>query len=81
MASFHAYIDAHNMCMEKVAMRPTLNIDDELLAEAQNLTGISEKTALVREGLKVLIERESARRLALLGGSEPQLKSVPRRQS
>ena len=62
-------------------MRTTLNIDDELLAEAQNLTGISEKTALVREGLKVLIERESARRLALLGGSEQQLKSVPRRRS
>jgi len=62
-------------------MRTTLNIDDELLSEAQLITGISEKTALVREGLRALIERESARRLARLGGSEPQLQPVPRRQS
>jgi len=62
-------------------MRTTLNIDDRLLAEAQRLTGVSEKTALVREGLRALIERESARRLARLGGSEPQLEPVSRRQS
>ena len=62
-------------------MRTTLNIDDELLAEAQSVTGLKEKAALVREGLRALVERESARRLAKLGGSEPQLKSVPRRQS
>lgn len=62
-------------------MRTTLNIDDQLLEDAQRLTGISEKTALVREGLRALIERESARRLARLGGSEPQLKPVPRRRS
>ena len=62
-------------------MRTTLNIDDELLAEAQRITGLTEKTALVREGLRALIERESARRLALLGGSEPQLHAIPRRQS
>ena len=62
-------------------MRTTLNIDDLLLNEAQRITGMTEKTALVREGLKALIERESARRLARLGGSEPQLKSIPRRQS
>jgi len=62
-------------------MRTTLNIDDELLSEAQLLTGVSEKTALVREGLRALIERESARRLARLGGSEPQLQAVSRRQS
>jgi len=62
-------------------MRTTLNIDDQLLAEAQRMTGVREKAALVREGLRALIERESARRLAKLGGSEPQLKSVPRRQS
>ena len=62
-------------------MRTTLNIDDRLLAEAQRITGIAEKTRLVREGLQALIERESARRLAALGGSEPQLKSVPRRRS
>lgn len=62
-------------------MRTTLNIDDQLLAEAQRITGVSEKAALVREGLRALIERESARRLARLGGSEPQLEPVPRRQS
>ncbi len=62
-------------------MRTTLNIDDELLAEAQRVTGLKEKVALVREGLRALVERESARRLAKLGGSEPQLKPVPRRRS
>lgn len=62
-------------------MRTTLNIDDQLLAEAQRMTGLAEKTALVREALKALVERESARRLARLGGSEPQLQPVPRRQS
>ena len=62
-------------------MRTTLNIDDKLLAEAQRITGVSEKAALVREGLKALIERESSRRLARLGGSEPQLKPIFRRQS
>lgn len=62
-------------------MRTTLNIDDQLLDEAQRITGITEKAALVREGLRALIERESARRLARLGGSEPQLEPVPRRQS
>ena len=62
-------------------MRTTLNIDDLLLNEARRITGMTEKTALVREGLKALIERESARRLARLGGSEPQLKPIPRRQS
>ena len=62
-------------------MRTTLNIDDQLLAEAQRITGVSEKAALVREGLRALIERESSRRLARLGATEPQLKDVPRRQS
>jgi Arc/MetJ family transcription regulator len=62
-------------------MRTTLNIDDQLLAEAQRITGMTEKTALVREGLRALIERESARRLAKLGGSEPQLEPVHRRQT
>ena len=62
-------------------MRTTLNIDDQLLDEAQRITGMTEKAALVREGLRALIERESARRLAKLGGSEPQLEVVPRRQS
>ena len=62
-------------------MRTTLNIDDQLLAKAQHITGVSEKTALVREGLRALIERESARRLARLGATEPQWKTVPRRRS
>ena len=62
-------------------MRTTLNIDDTLYAQAVDLTGIHEKTALLREGLKALIERESARRLALLGGSEPDLEKISRRHS
>ena len=62
-------------------MRTTLNIDDQLLDEAKRITGVTEKTALVREGLRALIERESARRLARLGGSEPQLEVISRRQS
>ena len=62
-------------------MRTTLNIDDELLGEAQRITGVTEKAALVREGLRALIERESARRLAQLGGSEPQLEPIPRRKT
>jgi Arc/MetJ family transcription regulator len=62
-------------------MRTTLALDDDLLAEAQRLTGTTEKTALVRQALRALIERESARRLARLGGSEPALRDVPRRQN
>ena len=62
-------------------MRTTLALDDDLLAKAQALTGVSEKTALIREALRALIQRESAKRLALLGGSEPQLGDVPRRQT
>ena len=60
-------------------MRTTLALDDELLAKAQKFTGLNEKSALVREALKALIERESARRLARLGGSEPQLEAPRRR--
>ena len=62
-------------------MRTTLNIEDELLAKAHRVSGVKERTALVREGLKALIERESARRLAKLGGTEPRLQRVPRRRS
>ena len=61
-------------------MRTTLTIDDDLYEAAAQLMGVSEKSAIVREGLKALIERESARRLALLGGSEPQINEIPRRQ-
>jgi Arc/MetJ family transcription regulator len=61
-------------------MRSTLNIDDELLQRAADLTGVSEKTSLVRMGLDALIARESARRLARLGGSEPGLAPTRRRR-
>ncbi|MGO9451274.1 MAG: type II toxin-antitoxin system VapB family antitoxin [Candidatus Binataceae bacterium] len=61
-------------------MRTTLALDDELLAKAQAFTGLREKSALVREALRALIERESARRLARLGGTEPHLKVVRRRR-
>ena len=61
-------------------MRTTLNIDDDLLLAAEQVTGVSEKTALVRAGLRALIEKESARRLAKLGGTETQLTLTPRRQ-
>ncbi|WP_295695246.1 type II toxin-antitoxin system VapB family antitoxin [Lapillicoccus sp.] len=62
-------------------MRTTLPLDDDLVAEAQRLTGTTEKTALVRQALRALIERESARRLAQLGATEPDAKPVPRRQT
>ena len=62
-------------------MRTTLALDDDLVKEAQRLTGTTEKTALVRQALRALIERESARRLAQLAGSEPDVKPVPRRQT
>ncbi len=61
-------------------MRTTINLDDELLKEAQRITGMKERTALIHEGLRALIERESARRLARLGGSDAQLQPVPRRR-
>ena len=62
-------------------MRTTIVLDDVLLAKAQELTQLREKTALIKEALKALIERESAKRLASLGGSEPQLGNISRRQS
>ena len=61
-------------------MRTTLALDDNLLEQAQLMTGLKEKSALLREALKALIERESARRLALLGGTEPELEAAPRRR-
>jgi Arc/MetJ family transcription regulator len=61
-------------------MRTTLNIDDKLLREAARLTGISEKTSLVRRGLEALIALESARRLAALGGTEKGLCPIRRRR-
>ncbi|VWD05880.1 antitoxin [Burkholderia lata] len=62
-------------------MRTTLSLDDALIAKAQQLTGVTEKSALVKEALRALIARESARRLARLGGTEPDLESIPRRPS
>jgi len=61
-------------------MRTTLILDDELMARATELTGIKEKTALVRAGLEALISREAARRLAALGGTMPDLQPIPRRR-
>ena len=61
-------------------MRTTVAIDDELLRKARAMTGVSETTALIREGLRALIQRESARRLAKLGGTEPKLAAPPRRR-
>lgn len=63
-----------------LAMRTTLNLDEALLEEAQRITGVAERTAIIHEGLRALIERESARRLARLGGSEPDLHAPPRRR-
>jgi len=59
-------------------MRTTLALDDELMRTAQEFTGVLEKTALVREALKALIEREASRRLAALGGTMPELEEIPR---
>lgn len=61
-------------------MRTTVSLDDELLAKAEKYTGLHEKSALLREALTALIEREAARRLALLGGSDPRAKLPPRRR-
>ena len=61
-------------------MRTTLNIEDTLLERASGLTGIKEKTSLVRLGLKALISLESSKRLAKLGGTEKEIKGIPRRR-
>lgn len=61
-------------------MRTTINLDDELLEKAQRLTGIKERTALIHEALKLLVARESARRLVALGGSDPHAEAPPRRR-
>ena len=62
-------------------MRTTITLDDDLLAKAEELSQIKERAALMREALKALIERESARRLASLGGTEPDLTAAPRRRA
>ena len=62
-------------------MRTTVNLDEALLERAAALTGVRERSVLLREALQALIERESARRLARLGGTEPDLAAAPRRRS
>ena len=70
----------HYLCI-LIHMRTTLNIDDKILEKASRLTGVKEKTSLVRLGLEALIARESSKRLAKLGGTEDNLRSIPRRRS
>jgi Arc/MetJ family transcription regulator len=62
-------------------VRTTVTLDDEMVAKAQAYTGITEKSALIHEALKALIEREAARSLARRGGTEPDLKPIPRRRT
>ena len=69
------------MPVQNGAMRTTVTLDDELLARAEQLCGDLERSALLKEALRALVQRESARRLAALGGSEPALERIPRRQS
>jgi Arc/MetJ family transcription regulator len=71
----------HKQCRRGLSMRTTINIDDDLLAKASKLAGPLDRSAVVHEGLKALIERESARRLARLGGTQPALKVAPRRRA
>ena len=63
------------------AMRTTVTLDDDLLAKAEQLCGHLERSALLKEALRALVQRESAKRLAALGGSEAALEPIPRRQS
>ena len=62
-------------------MKATISIDDELFAQAQEYAGVAEKSAVISEALKAYVQREAARRLARLGGTEPQLRPIPRRRS
>jgi Arc/MetJ family transcription regulator len=81
-ASSDAIFDARVCAFQEVySMRTTINIDDDLLAKASKLAGPLDRSAVVHEGLKALIERESARRLARLGGTQPALKAAPRRRT
>ncbi len=64
-----------------ICMRTTLNIDEQILRRAAEITGVTEKTSLVRMGLEALVSLESAKRLACLGGSEKELQSIPRRRT
>jgi Arc/MetJ family transcription regulator len=70
----------HQLMYHRGIMRTTINLDEELLEQAHRLTGVEERTALIHEGLRALIARESARRLARLGGSDRKAKASPRRR-
>ncbi len=72
--------DMHILCIS-MHMRTTINIDEKILSRASELTGIKEKTSLVRLGLEALISLESSKRLARLGGSEKSIRPIPRRRS
>jgi Arc/MetJ family transcription regulator len=74
-ASSDAIFDARRM-----AMRTTVTIDDQLLKDAEEFTGIKEKATLIRMGLEALVQREAARRLARMGGTQPGLEYIPRRR-
>jgi len=78
---FPKCIDKYIQFIYLANMKTTLNIDDQILRKASRLTGITEKTTLVRKGLEALIAQESAKRLAALGGSEKKLKNIHRRKS
>jgi Arc/MetJ family transcription regulator len=73
-------MDGYAYPMHITDMRTTINIDDDLIARARELTGIQEKTALVREALKSLIAEEAGKRLIALGGTMPGLQQIPRRR-
>jgi Arc/MetJ family transcription regulator len=70
-----------SMPTELETMKATIAIDDELFAQAQEYAGVEEKSAVISEALKAYVQREAARRLARLGGTEPQLRPIPRRRS
>jgi Arc/MetJ family transcription regulator len=78
MTSDGARVDAYGRRL--LPVRTTVNLDDELLRQAQQLSGIPERTQLLRAALQALVERESARRLVLLGGSDPDLTLPPGRR-
>jgi len=69
------------LMQEQKPVRTTVALDDELMAKAEEFTGVREKSALLREALRALLEREAARRLAELGGASPGLESIPRRRA
>jgi Arc/MetJ family transcription regulator len=82
MCIHYVHIDAYiNMYRNGDLMRTTINIEDDLIRRAADLTGIREKTSLVRLGLETLIARESGKRLALLGGTEKKIETIPRRRA